>query len=198
MIEQYNMKEMFIPSKNSPCNIFLSQDWSINKDKAIVVIQGAGKVRAGQFARSVCINDGLEEGTVFRVLNFARQEGYSVIVLNPNFSKDPLTKQPIKGIETPEKHCSFIWKNIIMKSPAKKLFLLAHSCGGIRTLELLHNNFEDFKKCVKAIAFTDSVHTSISSLSPQARSLLSSLAINWIRSSEPLNTPLRSATLSRR
>ena len=198
MIEHYSMNEVFIPIKKSPCNIFISHDWSINKEKAIVVIQGAGKVRAGQFARSVCINDGLEQGTVFRVLEFAREEGYSVIVLNPNFIKDPMTKQPIKGIETPEKNCSFVWKNFIKKSPAKKLFILAHSCGGIRTLELLHNNYEDFKKRVKAIAYTDSVHTSTSFLSPQARSLLLSLSINWIRSSEALDTPLRSPTLSRR
>jgi hypothetical protein len=198
MKEQYSMKEMFIPSNNSPCNIFISQDWNTNKEKAIVVIQGAGKVRAGQFARSVCINDGLEEGTVFRVLEFAREEGYSVIVLNPNFVKDHLTNKPIKGMETPEKHCSLVWKNTIVKSPAKKLFILAHSCGGIRTLELLNKNFEDFKKRVKAIALTDSVHTSISSLSPQARSLLYSLSINWIRSSKPLDTPIRSPALSRR
>jgi hypothetical protein len=45
--------------------IFFSQDFWTNTDKCVVMIHGSGAVRAGQWARSVCINDGLNTGSVF-------------------------------------------------------------------------------------------------------------------------------------
>lgn len=198
MINQYSMKEVRIPNHDSPCNIFHSQDWTKNKQKALIIIQGAGEVRAGQWARSVCINDSLDKGSVFKFLDFAKEEGYSVIVMNPNFIQNPTDLKRIKDLETPEKHCNFVWKHFIKKCAAKKLFILAHSCGGVRTIDLLHNHTEDFSKRVKAIALTDSVHMSVSSLSPSARSLFSRLAVNWVKSPEALDTPVRSSKLSRK
>ena len=40
-----------------------------NKDRrALVLIQGAGAVRAGIWSRSVCVNDSLEKGSVLPFL----------------------------------------------------------------------------------------------------------------------------------
>jgi hypothetical protein len=45
------------------CPIFISEDWG-KKKKGLVLIQGTGDVRAGIWARSVCMNDTLTLGSV--------------------------------------------------------------------------------------------------------------------------------------
>jgi hypothetical protein len=41
-------------------------------------------LRAGQWARRLCINDSLDTGSILPYLTQAKAEGYGVIVLNPN------------------------------------------------------------------------------------------------------------------
>jgi len=48
------------------------------------------------WARSVCINYGLQLGSVLPMLQYAQEKGFSAIVLNPNMSHDPLTQAPIE------------------------------------------------------------------------------------------------------
>jgi len=89
------MNEVWLPADDSTgpkANIFLSQDFYTNKNKCLVLIQGTGAVRAGIWARSVCINNSLQLGSVFPMLEFAKSNGFSVIVLNPNMSYDPISK----------------------------------------------------------------------------------------------------------
>jgi len=59
------------------------------------MIHGAGAVRAGQWARSVCINDNINRGTVFPAVETAISAGYSVLIANPNYNSDPVTKVKI-------------------------------------------------------------------------------------------------------
>ena len=69
------------------CPIFVSPDIN-EKERCVVLIQGAGDVRAGVWARSVTMNDTLTLGSVLPQLDFAREYGCSAIVFNPNFYKD--------------------------------------------------------------------------------------------------------------
>ncbi|XP_066511219.1 cotranscriptional regulator ARB2A homolog isoform X1 [Hoplias malabaricus] len=64
--------------------IYLSEDALTNTDKLLVLIQGSGVVRAGQWARRLIINDDLDSGTQIPFINRAMKEGYGVVVLNPN------------------------------------------------------------------------------------------------------------------
>jgi Arb2 domain len=66
------------------CNVFVSNDFWTNQHKCMVLIQGSGPVRPGMWARALCINDNLALGSIFPYLDRAREQGYSVIVLNPN------------------------------------------------------------------------------------------------------------------
>ncbi|XP_054628478.1 cotranscriptional regulator FAM172A homolog isoform X3 [Dunckerocampus dactyliophorus] len=50
----------------------------------LVLIQGSGVVRAGQWARRLIINQDLDSGTQIPFITRAMEEGYSVMVLNPN------------------------------------------------------------------------------------------------------------------
>ncbi|XP_077378920.1 cotranscriptional regulator ARB2A homolog [Festucalex cinctus] len=64
--------------------IYLSPKALSNPAKLLVLIQGSGVVRAGQWARRLIINQDLDSGTQIPFITRAMEEGYSVIVLNPN------------------------------------------------------------------------------------------------------------------
>eukprot|EP00075_Anas_platyrhynchos_P013660 XP_027302913.1 cotranscriptional regulator FAM172A [Anas platyrhynchos] len=64
--------------------IFMSEDALTNPDKLLVLIHGSGVVRAGQWARRLIINEDLDSGTQIPYIKRAVEEGYGVIVLNPN------------------------------------------------------------------------------------------------------------------
>nr|XP_029533291.1 cotranscriptional regulator FAM172A isoform X4 [Oncorhynchus nerka] len=64
--------------------IYLSADAMSNSAKLLVLIQGCGVVRAGQWARRLIINQDLDSGTQIPFITRAQEEGYGVMVLNPN------------------------------------------------------------------------------------------------------------------
>jgi hypothetical protein len=58
---------------------------------ALVLIQGTGAVRAGIWARSVCINDSFELGSMLPQVQWAVDQGYPFIIMNPNYNTDPIS-----------------------------------------------------------------------------------------------------------
>lgn len=64
--------------------IYLSPDALTNPSKLLLLIQGSGVVRAGQWARRLIINQDLDSGTQIPFITRAMEEGFGVIVLNPN------------------------------------------------------------------------------------------------------------------
>ncbi|XP_013867969.1 cotranscriptional regulator ARB2A homolog isoform X1 [Austrofundulus limnaeus] len=66
--------------------IYLSPDALSNPSKLLVLIQGSGVVRAGQWARRLIINQDLDSGTQIPFIKRAMKEGYGVMVLNPNLN----------------------------------------------------------------------------------------------------------------
>ncbi|KAJ3440731.1 hypothetical protein M0812_14402 [Anaeramoeba flamelloides] len=93
MVTKYGLQELWLPlEKNEEMkkingvgqvNIFATPNWK-NCKKLLLLICGSGAVRAGQWARSLCINNSLYDGTVFKYLEQAKENDYGVIVLNPN------------------------------------------------------------------------------------------------------------------
>ena len=53
-----------------------------------------GAVRAGLWARSVCINEDFELGSMLPQVNWAVEKGYPVLVMNPNQSETDGVKVP--------------------------------------------------------------------------------------------------------
>lgn len=86
MVSEFNMKEVFLPvddnhlSNFQKNNIFLTDDALTNPNRLILLIQGSGAVRAGQWARALTINDSLHTGSIFPYLKQAKENGYGVIV----------------------------------------------------------------------------------------------------------------------
>ncbi|XP_049619940.1 cotranscriptional regulator ARB2A homolog isoform X1 [Syngnathus scovelli] len=83
-----NMTKAILPvdaSVDEPTSfIYLSPNALSNPSKLLVLIQGSGVVRAGQWARRLIINQDLDSGTQIPFITRAIEEGYSVMVLNPN------------------------------------------------------------------------------------------------------------------
>jgi len=188
---KYRQREIWIPEnvQDGPkCNIFVSEDFETNRERCLLLIQGAGAVRAGQWARSVCINAKLTEGTVFPALDYAQSHGFSTIIFNPNMNYEQ--NQPILGSNSMETHSKFVWKHYIRKCPAQTLFIIAHSCGGMCTTEILSAFEDEFIERVKAVAFTDSVHGGVRGKAAQAH--LERVAVDFVASGLPLKAPVRS------
>eukprot|EP01119_Soliformovum_irregulare_P009878 TRINITY_DN2378_c1_g1_i2.p1 TRINITY_DN2378_c1_g1~~TRINITY_DN2378_c1_g1_i2.p1 ORF type:complete len:528 (-),score=126.03 TRINITY_DN2378_c1_g1_i2:269-1810(-) len=214
IVKEFGFQEIRLPSHPNPphafTNIFVTPDLETNKDKLMLLIQGSGAVRAGQWARALCINDSLKSGSIIPYIVRAREEGYAIVVFNPNLNAVPKKESrpshsemmtpgkpslksrdmiDIDGHKSSLQHTITIWDTIASQSPAKHIVIVAHSAGGHCTTTLLRDRQKDILPRLKAVAFTDSVH-SISPKDPApVRKFLKSHAKNWVMSSEALDTP---------
>lgn len=192
----------------------MTPDAMTNPDKLMLLIQGSGAVRPGQWARALCINDSLEVGSILGYLDKATAAGYGVIVFNPNQNSvpaEPLAGRPspealrshekhkpasldmvkIPGNIDPVQHTIHVWDQFAKRAAAKDVVIVAHSAGGWCTLGLLRERGDEILPKLRAIAFTDSVHSVLSWDPPHVRDAIIKLAQNWIQSDEPLDTPSR-------
>ena len=199
LIHTFNLTTLYVPNNNSTdftkrdenqaqCKILTTNDFPINP-KCLIIIQGAGPVRLGQWARSICINDNLNLGSMIPYVEKAIQNKFSVIILNPNERKDFLDDtKTIEEFSDHEKHSVYVYNNIIKKNKnIKEIYILAHSVGGDCTLEILFNNEEDLLNGrIKKIAFTDSVHgNEYEKLGKKGVNIFRKISRNFICSDKP-------------
>lgn len=144
--------------------------------KLLIMIHGSGVVRAGQWSRSLIINESLDHGTMFPYIKKAKTHGYEVLLANTNDNWTMVKGQRhrlIKGSETPEAHIRLMWKHVI--EPAidqiAHFAIVAHSYGGVVTSVLVKEHPQVFKEKCFGIAYTDSVH-SMTSLEDDAKKLI--------------------------
>eukprot|EP01118_Nematostelium_gracile_P017835 TRINITY_DN7740_c0_g1_i1.p1 TRINITY_DN7740_c0_g1~~TRINITY_DN7740_c0_g1_i1.p1 ORF type:complete len:365 (+),score=109.06 TRINITY_DN7740_c0_g1_i1:70-1164(+) len=215
IVSDYDFEEVFIPEqpkkKGLVSNIFVSKDALKNPKKLLLIICGTGPVRAGQWARALCINDSLTTGSILPYLDIAAKEGYGVILANPNFTHieikrrvsartgngaDAIVKTPISLVETPFKHIHYVFDNFIQKAKAKEIVIIAHSFGGVLASQLLDDREEELfgkgkkPEKLKAIAFTDSVHSQNERWSKRVNDFMLKNTMNWATSTKPLNTKI--------
>ncbi|GAM22689.1 hypothetical protein SAMD00019534_058640 [Acytostelium subglobosum LB1] len=204
----YNLQEILIPvapqpqeeilpplpqtnndddDKKARSNIFISNDFYTNTDRLMVIICGSGQVRAGQWARSLCINDSLKTGSILPYLERAELNGFATIVLNPNLNF--VGNSPVEGSESPINHALYCYDNFVAKSPAQQVVIVAHSFGGVVTMNLLSKR-KPLLERLKAVALTDSVHSphQVRGDTEQLLKFLQDRCRNWIASNEPLDT----------
>eukprot|EP00818_Percolomonas_sp_WS_P009746 CAMPEP_0117449694 /NCGR_PEP_ID=MMETSP0759-20121206/8076_1 /TAXON_ID=63605 /ORGANISM="Percolomonas cosmopolitus, Strain WS" /LENGTH=332 /DNA_ID=CAMNT_0005242175 /DNA_START=306 /DNA_END=1304 /DNA_ORIENTATION=- len=207
-MQKYGLKK--VPVNEAEENyIFVSDDFQ-EKERVIILCCGSGAVKAGQWARALCINDTLHTGSILDYLKQAREQDYGVIVLNPNQTHVRINGVPLEEkcdfmnptrIPGPEKkdvrwiensgsggeHFIWAWDNFVGKSnKVKDVSLVAHSAGGYHTMDLLENRSSEVKDLVRGIGFTDAVH-SVKQSDDFAREFLPRHAVNWITSKLPVN-----------
>ncbi|XP_056888023.1 cotranscriptional regulator FAM172A homolog isoform X2 [Takifugu flavidus] len=100
-----NMTKAILPVDASPDEptsfIYLTPDALLNPSKLLVLIQGSGVERAGQWARRLIINQDLDSGTQIPFITRAIQDGYGVVVLNPNENYQEVEKPARSPPPTP-------------------------------------------------------------------------------------------------
>lgn len=177
-------------------HVFVSPDLAVNQEKLLILIHGSGVVRAGQWARRLIVNEDLDRGTQLPFIERAMKEGYAVVVANTNDNSRTFgsRKQLIQGSENPVNHLLTVWRQVVAKSPAKKVAIFAFSYGGVCTFEMAMR-VEDFTERVYAVALADSVHYIDHNTIPADRlAFLRQVGRNWVASGQPLDTPVQTAS----
>lgn len=138
--------------------VFLSDGFS-DKEKVVVLIHGSGVVRAGQWTRKLIINEDLDKGTMLPFIKHALDKDWGVLVLNTNHNIDPPSGEDISGSSTPEEHARTVWRQMVQRCNVdSKILVIAHSYGGVVTVDLARKFKSDFLTRVVSVLMTDSVH----------------------------------------
>nr|XP_057927907.1 cotranscriptional regulator FAM172A homolog isoform X2 [Doryrhamphus excisus] len=183
--------------------VYLSPNALSNASKLLVLIQGSGVVRAGQWARRLIINQDLDSGTQIPFITRAMEEGYSVMVLNPN--------ENFLEVEKPYKSSTLPSQTEPLDEPAGKKERRDDKEGKKRRefyekyrnpqketeteripIRMNHREIEVRNK-VCAVALTDSAHNIwLQETSKSTQDWMQQHCCNWVSSPEPLDTPLDS------
>ncbi|XP_068278884.1 cotranscriptional regulator ARB2A isoform X4 [Nyctibius grandis] len=183
--------------------IFMSEDALTNPDKLLVLIHGNGVVRAGQWARRLIINEDLDSGTQIPYIKRAVEEGYGVIVLNPNenYIEVEKTKAQVQlssdsSDEPAEKRER---KDKIQKETKKRRDFYEKYRNPQKEKETMQMYIRmiqreaEVKNKVTAVALTDSVHNVWHQEAGKTiREWMRENCCNWVSSSEPLDTSVES------
>ena len=149
-------------------------------------------MRAGIWARSVCINEGLELGSMLPIIDVCRDANIPVLVMNPNYNKDPETQVTIPHNSTMAEHAVFVWKNYVEPSGFDKISIIAHSAGGGCLSEIIRVFPETFFTKVHKIAYTDSFVIPRNRLTFKQKVFMFGNAVHYAKSDKPLGTILAS------
>jgi len=185
LLDQHGLHRIYLPPnqpKSKATFIFSTKQELKDVDKLMIIINGSGVVRAGQWSRSLVINHSLDAGTVLPYVKRAQAQGFEVIIANTNDNRRD--GKEIAGSRTPEEHADTVWRKVVQPSNARSIVVVAHSYGGHVAARLSVKFEEDFENKVFAVAFTDSVHMG-------SDSRLSKIGINFVSSDKPLGTPER-------
>eukprot|EP01084_Bolivina_argentea_P276818 472412_1 len=168
------MSKLYSPeineSKIEASTIFMSVNYS-KQSTLLILIPGSGSVRAGQWSRSICINDNLSVGTMFPFISASIKRNWSVIILDPN------GRMSNNKREYSDNHLLFVYDNYIRPYLGKKnidneskqqeinndndsenkienILIVCHSAAGIATTRLL-NERKSILPYICGVAGTD-------------------------------------------
>ncbi|KAH8418108.1 hypothetical protein KR009_003471 [Drosophila setifemur] len=192
LLEKEGLSRTYIPFGNPPelSTFVYSQPAKLSQSKKLLVlIHGSGQVKAGQWARSLIINNSLDHGTQLPYVRQALKLGYDILITNTNDCRRLCKgkETPIKGVATSTEHTNYVWKNIVLPSNPESVAIVAHSYGGYLTMNLADKFADFFKEKVFAIALTDSV---MGGSQTNNKDYMSRVACDWIVSRTPLDTPV--------
>ena len=195
LITDYEMNLIYVPSNSNnyfqrdksleQCIVLASKDIEYNP-RCLILIQGAGHVKLGVWSNKVCINEGLNKGSMIPFVQIAKNKGYSILIMNPNerFGLDGKNANIFKNMK---EHCEYVYKNIIYQNKnIKEISFISHSLGGECNVEILKKFEEDLLKGrIKKIAFTDSLHGgAFLDLSKAGIQIFSKISRNFVASKE--------------
>uniref|UniRef100_A0A1I8ALD2 Arb2 domain-containing protein n=1 Tax=Steinernema glaseri TaxID=37863 RepID=A0A1I8ALD2_9BILA len=131
-------------------NYFASADYRTS-ETVVFLVHGSGKIRAGQWARSLMINESTDNGSMMPMIRHFQKQKYGIVLFDYNERTED-EWSPIKGSHATWQH---LMKDDHLK--AKSIVIVAHSFGGGVIYEILkeYDVDEDQMPPIKAIAYTD-------------------------------------------
>lgn len=194
LIEQdLKLERAYVPNdgkKEEPLSFIFKSPDALTSDKLMVLIHGAGVVRAGQWSRKLIINEDIDTGSQFPYIRRAMADGYGIIVFNTNLNQAVVNgkMKDIRENSSPEKHGLYVWKHFVSAAKAKNIVVVAHSYGGVVLCNILEKYIQDFQERVFSVVFTDSVHGADRTLwSKQVKEFLKQRAVNFASTYVPIN-----------
>ncbi|XP_052334484.1 cotranscriptional regulator FAM172A homolog isoform X3 [Oncorhynchus keta] len=180
--------------------IYLSADAMSNPAKLLVLIQGCGVVRAGQWARRLIINQDLDSGTQIPFITRAQEEGYGVMVLNPNENhlevERPTKPAPLPSPEASDEPAEKRERKDDRESKKKRDFYEKYRNPQKESeteqipIRMIQREAQ-VKNRVCAVAMTDSIHNVWhQDANKSIQEWLQQHCRNWVSSPEPLDTPV--------
>jgi len=124
IVSEFEFVSVPVPDSDSQrlkTSILASPDWT-DATKLLIIVQNASGSQMGIFSRSLCFEEGLNQGSMLSYIDRALLEGYAVIILRPNTNSVSeydsttgklLKKTPIMGSESPEIHALYVLENIV-------------------------------------------------------------------------------------
>lgn len=124
IVSEFEFVSVPVPDSDSQrlkTSILASPDWT-DATKLLIIVQNASGSQMGIFSRSLCFEEGLNQGSMLPYIDRALLEGYAVIILRPNTNSVSeydsttgklLKKTPIMGSESPEIHALYVLENIV-------------------------------------------------------------------------------------
>lgn len=157
----------------------------------MILIHGSGVVRAGQWARSLIINQSLDHGTMLPYIKKARDLGYELLITNGNDNDRIINgkRKEIPGSKSPEDHAKTVFEDIVIPANPESIAIVAHSYGGVVTVSLARQFRDFFKERVFGLGFTDSVHYPPRNEEDLLK-FLHGIGRNFVSSQKPLNEQL--------
>mmetsp|Transcript_41427 Transcript_41427/g.81209 ORF Transcript_41427/g.81209 Transcript_41427/m.81209 type:complete len:313 (+) Transcript_41427:31-969(+) len=181
-----------LASKPDLPRIFHSPQAFTTPGVLMVILQGSGAVRTGLWAQRLAISESLESGTVLPFLERAKQRGWEVLCLDPNYADPKKDGMPQSVSAVEHVLCSF--DHLLASCPARQIVFVCHSAGGQGILELLRHRTSLVLPRTVAVALTDAVHTSLHApftVPDPVLKFLASHSRDWVASNLPLDSPVK-------
>lgn len=121
--------------------------------------------------------------------------GYPVLVMNPNENICGTTGQKIPHNETMTRHANHVWTNYVKPAGFKRLLILAHSAGGLCLESIMVNNGDSFFENLGKIAVTDSCIIDKKFLTPKQQDFMLQNAIHYQASLHGLGVSIRARAM---
>ncbi|XP_015668759.1 putative protein FAM172B [Protobothrops mucrosquamatus] len=170
----FSLQKIHIPTYVADSKIcsffFMSENALKNSSTLLVLLQDQGSFRAGQWAQTTIIHEGLQHGSQIPFITMALQYSWGVIVLNPNDNFVDLTENeaicplnlswavPKRNSSNPEEHTTYVWDHFISKTASRNVAFIAHGYGGLIFINLLMQRTLEVMNKVYAVALIDSKH----------------------------------------
>ncbi|GJJ76159.1 hypothetical protein EMPS_08518 [Entomortierella parvispora] len=199
MEEEFGLVRKIVPLGFSPedttlphAHILLTPDY--NECKRLLVLSPGTMESLGSWSRRLVCNYSAEDGSMFAVVKMAIDQGFGVVILNSNAQywvngqttymtpTNPRGIVLVPELESPEKHVSYVLKNIIQPAASREIFFIGHKYGCHSLMQALNEQFNELKDRVSAIAMIESTASINKEFSKDFRKWWSSNAVDYTQS----------------